>query len=181
LREPHLDGKAALMPTYRLRAVDRVLPSSLEPLGGVRRESQVVVRLPVEERRALARNAFETGEALLAIGLLEQAGERFQAAARAFDEVGDAAGGAQALLGLGRVLLGLEDPVCREVLEDAGTWLEDLGDEAGVREVDSLLRVAERSIEESPRSFHAIPIHDVPQTGAVRGSSAPPPSVAERK
>ena len=111
--------------------------------------------LPVEERRALARNAFETGEALLARGLLEQAGERFQAAARAFDDLGDAAGGAQALLGLGRVLLGLEDPVCREVLEDAGTWLEDLGDEAAVREVDGLLRIAERSIDESPRSFHA--------------------------
>lgn len=166
------------MPAYRLGAVDRVAASRPEAL---RRESQVVAVLPAEERRALARNAFETGVALLARGLLEQAGERFQTAARAFDALGDAAGGAQALLGLGRVLLGLEDPICREVLEDAGTWLEDLGDEAGVREVDTLLRVAERSIDESPRSFHAIPTHDVPQTGAVRGSSAPPPSVAVRK
>jgi hypothetical protein len=148
------------MPAYRLRAVDRVAPSRLST-APARRESQVIAVVPAEERRALARNAFETAEALLARGLLEQAGERFQAAARAFDELGDAAGGAQALLGLGRVLLGLEDPVCREVLEDAGTWLEDLGDEAAVREVDSLLRIAERSIDESPRSFHA-------------GSSAPP-------
>ncbi|MDB5216325.1 MAG: hypothetical protein JWO86_4252 [Myxococcaceae bacterium] len=169
------------MPALRLRSVDKVAASRLEPRENIRRESQVIAVIPVEERRALAKNAFETGEALLARGLLEQAGERFQAAARAFDELGDAAGGAQALLGLGRVLLGLEDPVCREVLEDAGTWLEDLGDEAAVREVDNLLRIAERSIDESPRSFHAIKIHDVPQNGAVRGSSAPPPSVDERK
>jgi hypothetical protein len=119
---------------------------------------------------AEAESALTTAEDLLARGLLEQAGERFQAAARAFDELGEAARGARALLGLGRVLLGLEDPVCREVLEDAGTWLEDLGDEAAVREVDGLLRIAERSIDDSPRSFHAIPV-------AERVSSVPPPRV----
>jgi len=124
----------------------------------------------------MARTEVEAADALLARGLLEQAGERYQAAARAYDDIGDAAGGARALLGLGRVLLGLEDPGCREVLEDAGTCLEDLGDEAGVRQVDSLLRIAERSIDESPRSFHAIPVYDVPQAGSVRGSSFPPPS-----
>ena len=107
------------------------------------------------DRTAGAAGALEEGEALLARGELEQAGERFQAAARTYDELGDAAGGARALLGLGRVLLGLEDPACRAVLEDAGTWLEDLGDEVGVREVDKLLRAAESSIEESPRSFHS--------------------------
>ncbi|MBX3188742.1 MAG: hypothetical protein KF819_17120 [Labilithrix sp.] len=105
-------------------------------------------------------------DALLAQGLLEQAGERFQAAARAFDEVGDSASAAKALLGLGKVLLGLEDPVCREVLEDAGTWLEEIGDDAGVRQVDKLLRAAQASIEECPRSFVA---------GHGRASSAPPP------
>jgi len=152
LRGPRAGGKAGLMPAYRLRSVGRGRASEAAP---ARRESQVIAVVPIEERRALARNAFDTGEALLARGLLEQAGERFQAAARAYDELGDAAGGAQALLGLGRVLLGLEDPVCREVLEDAGTWLEDLGDEAAVREVDGLLRIAERSIDESPKSFHA--------------------------
>jgi|GEM_PF-2387931 len=158
------------MPAYKLR--------SLPP---VRRESQVIAVVPMPERVAQAASALATAEELLARGLLEQAGERFQAAARAYDELGDAAGGARALLGLGRVLLGLEDPVCREVLEDAGTWLEDLGDEAAVREVDGLLRIAERSIDESPRSFHAIPLHDVPQRGQVRGSSEPPPAVAHRK
>ena len=151
MRDHGSGGKAGLMPAYRLRSVDRLRDSG----APLRRESQVIAVIPVEERRALAKNAFDTGEALLARGLLEQAGERFQAAARAYDELGDSAGGAQALLGLGRVLLGLEDPVCREVLEDAGTWLEDLGDEAAVREVDGLLRVAERAIEESPKSFHA--------------------------
>jgi hypothetical protein len=135
------------MPAYQLR--------SLPP---VRRDSQVIAVVPRAERMAEAESALTTAEDLLARGLLEQAGERFQAAARAFDELGEAARGARALLGLGRVLLGLEDPVCREVLEDAGTWLEDLGDEAAVREVDGLLRIAERSIDDSPRSFHAIPV-----------------------
>ena len=162
------------MPAYKLR--------SLPP---VRRESRVIAVVPRAEREAQAANALETAEALLARGLLEQAGERFQASARAYDEIGDSAGGARALLGLGRVLLGLEDPVCREVLEDAGTWLEDLGDDAAVREVDGLLRIAERSIDESPRSFHAVPSHDVrenlPQRGQVRGSSEPPPAVAHRR
>jgi hypothetical protein len=162
------------MPALKLKSISSVANARLD---SARRESQVIAAVPKAERIALAKNALETAEALLARGLLEQAGERFQAAARAYDELGDAAGGARALLGLGRVLLGLEDPVCREVLEDAGTWLEDLGDEAAVREIDGLLRVAERSIDESPRSFHAIPIHDVPQTGQVRSSSEPPPSV----
>ncbi|MDB4937345.1 MAG: hypothetical protein JWP87_4317 [Labilithrix sp.] len=161
------------MPALNLKSVGLV---SNPRLDSARRESQVIGVLPAAERAALAKNALDTAEELLSRGLLEQAGERFQAAARAYDELGDAAGGARALLGLGRVLLGLEDPVCREVLEDAGTWLEDLGDEAAVREVDGLLRVAEKSIDESPRSFHAIPIHDVPQTGQVRSSSEPPAS-----
>ena len=98
----------------------------------------------------------EQGESLLARDALEEAAARFQTAAHAFEAVGDAAGCARALLGLGRVLLGLEDPACRAVLEDAGTCLEDLGDEVGVRQVDQLLRAAETSIEaKSPRSFHS--------------------------
>ncbi len=112
--------------------------------------------LPSFDRAALAATMMEQGEALLARDALEEAGDRFQTAAHAFEAVGDAAGGARALLGLGRVLLGLEDPACRAVLEDAGTCLEDLGDEAGVRQVDQLLRAAESSIEvRSPRSFHS--------------------------
>jgi len=130
--------------------------------------------VPACDRAVVAAAALAEGEALLARDELEQAGERFQAAARAFDELGDAAGGARALLGLGRVLLGLEDPACREVLEDAGTWLEDLGDDAGVREVDQLLRAAESSFErESPRSFHSAGLMKAaPQ---VRSSEIPPP------
>ena len=117
--------------------------------------------VPACERSVLAAGAFASAEGLLARGRLEQAGQRYQAAARAYDELGDAAGSARALLGLGRVLLGLEDPACREALEDAGTAYEDLGDEEAVRQVDRLLRVAERSIDESPRSFHAVAIHRV--------------------
>jgi hypothetical protein len=123
--------------------------------------------LPACDRSAAATLLAEA-EALLARDELERAAERFQAATRAFDDVGDAAGGARALLGLGRVLLGLEDPACRAVLEDAGTWLEDLGDEAGVRQVEQLLRAAESSVEqESPRSFHS--------AGLMRASSEIPP------
>jgi hypothetical protein len=141
------------MPANVLRSVDRGAATSSVP---PRRESQVITVIPHAKRAARAASALEAAEALLASGRLEQAGERFQAAARAFDELGDAAGSARALLGLGRVLLGLEDPACRETLEDAGTLLEDLGDEAAVQKVDGFLRIAERSIEESPRSFHAI-------------------------
>ncbi len=112
--------------------------------------------MPAFDRAALAATMLEQGEALLARDALEEASERFQTAAHAFEAVGDAAGSARALLGLGRVLLGLEDPACRAVLEDAGTCLEDLGDEVGVRQVDQLLRAAARSIEaKSPRSFHS--------------------------
>ncbi len=119
----------------------------------VRHQSGIV---PSFDRAALAATMMQQAEALLARDALEEAGERFQTAAHAFEAVGDAAGCARALLGLGRVLLGLEDPACRAVLEDAGTCLEDLGDELGVRQVDQLLRAAEASIEaRSPRSFHS--------------------------
>jgi tetratricopeptide (TPR) repeat protein len=133
------------MPALRLRS-----------FGRAPRQSGIRAAVSADEKLAIAANALEAGERLLARGRLEQAAERFQVAARAYDELGDAASSARALLGLGRVLLGLEDPVCREVLEDAGTAYEDLGDEAAVREIDGLLRAAERSIDESPRSFHAV-------------------------
>ena len=143
---------------HQLSSVDR-LPSA------TRRDSSVV---PVCDRAAIAAAALAEGEALLVTDALEQAGERFQAAARAFDELGDAAGAARASLGLGRVLLGLDDPACREVLEDAGTSLEDLGDEAGVRQIEQLLRAAESSFErESPRSFHS--------AGLMKAAPASPP------
>lgn len=143
------------MPARPLQSVDRH-PSA------TRRDSGVV---PACDRATIAASALAEGEALLATDALEQAGERFQAAARAFDELGDAAGGARASLGLGRVLLGLEDPACREVLEDAGTLFEDLGDEAGVRQVEQLLRAAESSFEqESPRSFHSAGLMKVAAT-----------------
>ena len=161
------------MPALNLRSLDLVSSSSAASVEAEHRDSGVV---PATDRAGLAEAALLAADELLARGLLEQAGERYQAAARAYDDVGDAAGGARALLGLGRVLLGLEDPVCREVLEDAGTWLEDLGDDARVREIDGLLRIADKSFDESPKSFHAVALHDVPQAGYTRSSSPPPPS-----
>lgn len=142
-------------------ALDLKYPSQEDPQP-VRHDSGMLV---VGDRAAEAAAAVEEAEDLLSRDLLEQAGERFMAASRAFDDLGDAAGSARALLGLGKVLLGLEDPACREVLEDAGTTLEDLGDEAKVLEIDRLLRAAEASIQESPRSFAA----------GRRPSTLPPP------
>lgn len=105
---------------------------------------------------AMGAASLADGEALLARGDLEAAAERLQAAANAFEARRDAAGAARALLGLGHVLLGLDNPACREVLEDAGTYLEDIGDEEGVLRVDRLLRVADAAfVKESPRSFHS--------------------------
>jgi tetratricopeptide (TPR) repeat protein len=117
-----------------------------------RHESGVRLVLPAEAAHA----ALAEGESLLKQGALEDALGHLESAARVFQRLRDAASTARALLGLGQVLLGLEDPRCREVLEDAGTLLEDLGDEPGVLRVDRLLRIAESSIAvESPRSFHA--------------------------
>ncbi len=70
------------------------------------------------------------------------------------DLAGNRRASAQARLELGRALLTLEDAACREVLEDAGTTFEELGDAARVVEIDALLRRAAIAIEESPRSFH---------------------------
>lgn len=72
------------------------------------------------------------------------------------DLSGDRLGSAQARLALGRALLALEDAACREVLEDAGTSFEELGEAARVVEIDALLRRAAIAIEESPRSFHGM-------------------------
>ncbi len=64
---------------------------------------------------------------------------------------------ARASLDLGEALVLLGDPTCRELLEDAGTLFEDMGDEEAVLRVDRLLRTAEATIEESPRSFQTRP------------------------
>lgn len=80
---------------------------------------------------------------------------------------GDRLGAARARLALGRALLAASDPAGREILEDAGTCFEELGDEAAVMAVDLALRDAAEEIEESPGSF---------QSG-YRRSSVPPPYV----
>jgi hypothetical protein len=128
--------------------------------------------VPALDRNGVADALLNEAEALLRRDELELAADRFQLAVQAFAELGDTAGTAEALLGLGRVLLGLEDPACRAVLEDAGTAFEDLGDEASVRKVEQLLRAAETSLEaESPRSFHSAGL----MKAAVRTPSDLPP------
>jgi hypothetical protein len=71
------------------------------------------------------------------------------------DGLGDRAGAARARLALGRALLAVDDPLGREILEDAGDWFEEVGDEAAVLAIDDALRTAAAVIEESPASFQA--------------------------
>ena len=91
------------MPALKLRSIDRIAS-----LPQPQHESGFVPIPTFCDRATLAASALENADALLAQGLLEQAGERYQAAARGYDELGDAAGSARALQGLDRVLLGLE-------------------------------------------------------------------------
>lgn len=84
-------------------------------------------------------------------------GERLTDLARAimtYDATGDRLSSARARLALGQALLAAGEPSAREVLEDAGTCFEDLGDDPSMHEVDLALRDAAHLIEESPRSFH---------------------------
>lgn len=72
----------------------------------------------------------------------------------AHDARGDRVASAVARLELGMALMGAFDVAAREVLEDAGTRFEELGDDDGMLAVDAALREAAEWIEESPRSFH---------------------------
>lgn len=72
----------------------------------------------------------------------------------AHDARGDHVASAAARLELGMALMGASDVAAREVLEDAGTRFEELGDDGGMLAVDAALREAAEWIEESPRSFH---------------------------
>lgn len=88
-------------------------------------------------------------------GELDAARRAADEALSAFRDATDAGAIAQASVDLGEALVVLGDPTCRELLEDAGTLFEDLGDDDGIRRVDTLLRTAQATIEESPRSFQA--------------------------
>ena len=87
-------------------------------------------------------------------GEIDAARRAADEALSAFGDATDAEAIARASVDLGEALVLLGDPTCREILEDAGTLFEDLGDEAGILRVDTLLRTAQATIEESPRSFH---------------------------
>lgn len=88
-------------------------------------------------------------------GNLDAARQAADEALAGFGDASDAGTIARASLDLGEALVILGDPTCREILEDAGTLFEDLGDDEGVVRVDALLRTAQATIEESPRSFQA--------------------------
>jgi hypothetical protein len=90
----------------------------------------------------------ESGEGPADLALLEREVHRQ-------DQLGDRGAAARARLALGCALLAQDDPRCREILEDVGTWFEENGDEAAVLAVDDALRSAAAVIEESPASFQA--------------------------
>jgi hypothetical protein len=71
------------------------------------------------------------------------------------DALGDRTAAARARLALGCALLAADDPLGRDILEDVGTWFEEVGDEAAVLAIDEALRSAAAAIEESPASFQA--------------------------
>jgi hypothetical protein len=96
----------------------------------------------------------------VAVGELDDARRVVADATRLLDAVAEDARAdrrvaARARLGLGRALLALGNPAGRQLLEDAGTCFEELGDEAAVLAIDTALREAAAAIEESPRSFQA--------------------------
>lgn len=87
------------------------------------------------------------------LGDLDAARRAADEALGMFGRAHDAAIIARASLDLGEALVALGDPTCRELLEDAGTLFEDMGDEEAVLRIDRLLRTAQATIDESPSSF----------------------------
>jgi hypothetical protein len=110
----------------------------------------------VRERCFATRTLVTLGEALVALGLYERAAPRLEEAVALADHARDVRLGARARQALGRAWLGMGEPSCRGLLEDAGELFESLGDGAAVAEIDRLLRIAASSIEPSPRSFHGV-------------------------
>jgi tetratricopeptide (TPR) repeat protein len=108
----------------------------------------------IRDREQATRSLVIIGEALVQLGLYERAESRLEEAVALADRTSDARLGARARLALGKVWLGLDDPSCRGILEDAGDIFEELGDVESVFVIDKLLRIAAHSFEESPRSFH---------------------------
>ena len=104
---------------------------------------------------ALARAELAVGRCLVGLGEPHRALAVLDAAERHADLRGDLRTRAKALHVLGHALWTLADPACRAVFEDAGTLYEELGDDAGMRSIDAVLRDVALVIEESPRSFAA--------------------------
>src|SRR5262245_57507112 len=119
-----------------MRALPRLVPSS--PTESAASESskrpESGYPLRAEEQRpdrilgAIAEMALRYAR----LGELDAARRAADEALSAFGDATDALAIAQASVDLGEALVILEDPTCREVLEDAGTLFEDLGDEEGV-------------------------------------------------
>lgn len=109
------------------------------------------------ERTSATRAALLIGDALLLLSEAEHAKALFELAMNGLDDADDLHAAAGVRVGLAKALHQLRDPRARSVLEDAGELFEEMGDEVVTRSIDSTLRVVQRDIAESPRSFHAGP------------------------
>jgi hypothetical protein len=141
-----------------MRALPRLAPfypaESAESESRKRPESGYPVRADAQRPDRVLGAIAEMAARYARRGEIDAARRAADEALSAFGDATEPAAIAQASLDLGEALVLLGDPTCRELLEDAGTLFEDLGDEDGIKRVDVLLRTAQASIEESPRSFH---------------------------
>jgi hypothetical protein len=147
-----------------MRPLPRLVPDPSDPSFAESAESESASRKRPESgypERAEAQRADRVLSAIAGmaaryarLGEIDAARQAADEALSAFADVTNPVALARASLDLGEALIVLGDPTCREILEDAGTLFEDLGDEDGIRRVDTLLRTADASIEQSPRSFH---------------------------
>lgn len=150
-----------MRPLTRLRREDSEPTTDAETRGNTEAESSKrpesgypACAAPLRTDRilgAIARMAAEYARK----GNLDAARQAADEALAGFGDATDASAIARASVDLGEALVILGDPTCREILEDAGTLFEDLGDDEGIARVDQLLRAAQATIEESPRSFQA--------------------------
>lgn len=118
------------------------------------------VPLPVGAASRMLGLLAEMAQGHVAAGELDDARRVVTDAIRLLEAVAedaktDRAAAARARFALGRALLALHDPAGRQLVEDAGSCFEELGDHAAVLAVDAALRSA--TIEESPRSFQSRP------------------------
>ena len=121
----------------------------------------------INDHGAIARASVLLSESLLAIDAPQHAKPRLQRAVEIFDRLGgDSRWGIRARIALGRALVALDDIVGLEVLSQARSACEKLGEAGVVAQIDVELREAEKAFD-TPRHVH---------TGYGRPVSIAPPA-----